>query len=164
MKIETYTNDDGRTRYMLTLEGTENVEFQDILDGWLDALEYHEYKSRGYKKRDVFSLGIKGEFVGFWRKAQKLLPLIWESKTLTGEGTQEVLMDTFGSVGLMLQALRKTSDKYSASWRDNHGNKPTFGPGPRNIEPMVVGPGRIVEIDSPPDDAWMRSLPNHDAG
>jgi hypothetical protein len=130
VRISTSQTDNGKSQYLIELDGTENAEFQDILDGWLDALEYHEYKSRGYKRRDLFSLGIKGEFVGFWRKAQKLLPLIWEAKTLTGEGTQEVLMDTFGSVGLMLHALREHSDKYSARWRANHGNKPTFGPGP----------------------------------
>jgi len=120
----------GVRSYTIDLDGTENAEFRSILEGWLDALEFHEYKSRGYKNRDKFSLGYKGEFVGFWRKAQKLYAGLWESTALTGEGMQEVLMDTFGSVGLMLQDLRLRSDKYSASWRDNHGNKPTFGPGP----------------------------------
>jgi hypothetical protein len=127
----------GVRSYTIDLDGTENAEFRSILEGWLDALEFHEYKSRGYKNRDKFSLGYKGEFVGFWRKAQKLYAGLWESTTLTGEGMQEVLMDTFGSVGLMLQDLRKRSDKYSASWRDNHGNKPTFGPGP--LEPRWHG-------------------------
>lgn len=145
--------------YRIVLDGTENAEFRNVLEGWLDALEYHEYKSRGYRRRDIFSLGIKGEFVGFWRKAQKLLPLIWESKTLTGEGTQEVLMDTFGSVGLMLQALRQTSDKYSATWRDNHGNKPTFGPGPKafpvyptHIHAFVLGQCTVCNISQVPLD------------
>lgn len=120
--------------YTIALDGKENAEFRAILEGWLDALEFHEFKSRGYKNRDKFSLGIRGEFVGFWRKAQKLYSAVWEDKPLVvAEGMQEVLMDTFGSVGLMLQDLRKHSDKYSATWRDNHGNKPTFGPGPADV-------------------------------
>jgi len=122
----------GDAAYLIHLDGTENAEFRAILEGWLDALEYHEFKSKGYKNRDKFSLGIRGEFVGFWRKAQKLYSSVWEDKPLVvAEGTQEVLMDAFGSLGLMLHALKVTSDKYSAAWRDNHGNKPTFGPGPQ---------------------------------
>lgn len=140
MKISKFVHDDGQIEYDILLDGTENAEFREILEGWLDALEYHEFKSRGYKNRRIFSLGIRGEFVGFWRKAQKLYSSIWEKEgLLVGEGVQEVLMDTFGSLGLMLHDYRKSSDKYSARWRDNHSNRPTFGPGPAGgIEALKV--------------------------
>lgn len=137
---------DGEICYIVSLEGTENAEFREILEGWLDALEYHEFKSRGYKNRRIFSLGIRGEFVGFWRKAQKLYSSIWEKEgLLVGEGVQEVLMDTFGSLGLMLHDYRKSSDKYSARWRDNHSNRPTFGPGPEDAI-RVQGRGVLEAI------------------
>jgi len=121
----------GETAYLIELDGTENAEFKQILEGWIDALEMHEYASHDYKNRELFGLGIRGEFVGFWRKAQKLHAEVWEQKLkLTREGVQEVLMDCMGAVGLMLSEQRKNKDGYSASWRDNHNNKPTFGPGP----------------------------------
>jgi hypothetical protein len=148
MKISKETSDfNDATSYTIDLDGTENAEFREILEGWLDALEYHEFKSRGYKNRRIFSLGIRGEFVGFWRKAQKLYSSIWEKEgLLVGEGVQEVLMDTFGSVGLMLHDYRKTSDKYRANWRDNHGNKPTFGPDPLGDGITVHGKQILDEI------------------
>jgi hypothetical protein len=128
----------GETAYLIELDGTENANFRQILEGWLDALELHEERSRNYQERDIFSLGMKGEFVGVMRKVQKLYHSVWNGGKLTNEGDQEVLMDLMGSVGLMLSEYRKTRDKYSARWRDNHGNKPTFGPGPADVKSRIV--------------------------
>jgi hypothetical protein len=154
------------TSYTIALSGHENPNFIHILEGWLDALELHELKSQDYSERDepgaVWSLGLMGEWPGFTRKIQKLHKIIWKGKDVLFEGGQEIIMDCMGALGLMLHEQRLIKDRYSASWRDNHGNKPTFGPGPRDVEPMTIGPGGVVEIDSPPDDAWMRSLPKHD--
>lgn len=135
MRITPNQRPDGTSQYLIDLDGTENANFRDILEGWLDALEFHEMKSRDYKARgkagsNPWSLGIKGEYPGISRKLQKLHEVVWEGKDLLFEGAQEIIMDMMGALGLMLHEQKLIKDKYSASWRDNHGNKPTFGPGP----------------------------------
>jgi hypothetical protein len=147
---------EGESQYVITLDGKENAGFQKILEGWLDALEFHEMKSRDYSARtpagrSPWSLGLKGEWPGITRKIQKLHSIIWEGKDVLFEGGQEIMYDLMGAIGLMILEQREISDKYSASWRNNAPNKPTFGPGPSNpvslSDGLYVGSGRIV-LDS----------------
>lgn len=135
MKILKETGPNGEISYTIELMGTENANFKSILEGWLDALEYHELKSHDYSERDepgVWNLGLKGEWPGVTRKMQKLHKIVWKGKDVLFEGGQEIMMDLMGAIGLMLHEQRKISDKYSASWRNNSSSKPTFGPGPRD--------------------------------
>lgn len=124
----------GTRSYTIDLDGTENANFKNVLEAWLDALEFHELKSRDYDERGnegdhVWDLGLKGEWPGVTRKIQKLHKIIWKGKDVLFEGGQEIMMDLMGALGLMLLEQKRISDKYNASWRINSGNKPTFGPG-----------------------------------
>jgi hypothetical protein len=152
----------GERVYLIKLDGKENPNFQKILEAWLDALEFHEMKSRDYSERDepgVWNLGLRGEWPGVTRKIQKLHKIIWKGKDVLFEGGQEIMMDLMGALGLLLHEQKKISDKYSATWRDNHSNKPTFGPGPADgitvhgksiLDSLVVFPAHKHVFDGNP--------------
>lgn len=148
MRIVKNPDERGAIHYSIFLDGTEQAGFRQILEGWLDALEFHELKSQGYPDRGEagstpWSLGLKGEWPGVTRKIQKLHSIVWKGKDLLFEGGQEIMYDLMGAIGLMISEQRKISDKYSATWRDNHSNKPTFGPGPASGGSVQIGSGGL---------------------
>lgn len=154
MRIYFEDGPNGTRSYTIDMDGTENANFRQILEGWLDALEFHELKSKDYDERDepggVWNLGLRGEWPGLTRKMQKLHKIVWKGKDVLFEGGQEIMMDLMGALGLLLHEQKKISDKYSASWRDNHNNKPTFGPGPMEdkwsgLESHPVAKGQYPE-------------------
>lgn len=105
---------------------SEAPGLEDTLDALMDAIELHAVKAKDYHG-DENQFGLKGEIIGLTRKIGKLKRLYWDGKDPLFEGGQELLMDLIGNAALMLRMQKKTSDKYRAGWRDNHGNKPTFG-------------------------------------
>lgn len=107
-------------------------EFTDTMDALMDAIELHARKALDYDGMEN-EFGVKGELLGISRKYRKLKKILWDGKDPLFEDAQEMTMDLIGNAALMLRMLKKTSDKYSATWRDNHQNKPTFGPGPQPI-------------------------------
>jgi hypothetical protein len=148
MKIYYEDGPNGVRSYTIDLDGSENPNFRNILEGWLDALEFHEIKSRDYSERDepgVWNLGLRGEWPGVTRKIQKLHKIVWKGKDVLFEGGQEIMMDLMGALGLLLHEQKKIGDKYSAGWRDNHRNKPTFGPGPGK-PPMSEDDIKIMKV------------------
>jgi hypothetical protein len=107
--------------------GSEAPDIEATLDAFMDAIEMHAVKAKDYDGMEN-RFGLKGEVIGMTRKSDKLVKIIWEGKDPLFEGAQEIMMDLIGTMGIMLRMQKKIKDKYRASWRDNHGNKPTFGP------------------------------------
>lgn len=102
-------------------------DFEKTVDALMDALELHYHKALDYDGAEQ-EFGVKGEIFGITRKVRKLKRVVWDGRDPLYEGAQEMTMDLIGNSLLMLRMLKGTSDKYAALWRDNHGNKPKFGP------------------------------------